>query len=333
MKRLLSFYFSSIVCALVASTMANAQTNSFPLYSSGTYSGGSGDMTNVANANLKLQSTSTYPRVSHLSADANVSAVYNYESGKNAYWGESGDAGSYYFRGRNLFVTDGTVGIGTASPGTRFEIITTSTADGLQLRYNATTGFVRLTASNFAASYLNPIVMSGDAGLIFGKNTIDSISTGLVIAPYRSTIGGMRIDNNGNVGIKTNNTQGYQLAVNGSAIFTSVRVKAYANWPDFVFSPDYRLVSLDSVSKFISTNHHLPDMPSADSVQANGIDLGITDAALLKKVEELTIYLIDQNKTLAAQNKLVAEQQARLDAQQKEIETLKALVQGKKINH
>jgi hypothetical protein len=319
MKSLSTVYsLCFIISGLVLSNATHAQTNSFSLYSSGAYSGGTSDMTNVSTPQLKLQSTSGYIRVPHISADGNTSAVYNFETGKNVYWGESTDAGNYLFRGRNMYVTEGGMGIGTTSPGTRVEIMTTSTADGLQLRYNATTGFVRLTASNFVASYLNPIVLSGDAGLIFGKNTVDSITTGLVIAPFRSTLGGLRIDNNGNVGIKTNNTQGYCLAVNGSAIFTSARVKAYNNWPDFVLGDDYQLVPLDSLSRYIQIYRHLPDMPSADNIRAVGIDLGDTDAALLKKVEELTLYVIDQNKIL--------------ETQQKEIEALKIMVLAKKNN-
>jgi hypothetical protein len=262
-------------------------------------------MTNVSSPHLKLQSTSAYPRVSHLSSDPNVSTVYNYETGKNVYWGESADAGNYYFRGRNMIVQNGQVGIGTTTPGTMLEIMTTNIADGLQLRYSGTSGFVRLTASNFATWYLNPIVLSGDAGLIFGANTVDNITTGLVIAPYRSTVGGLRIDNNGNVGIKTSNTQGYQLAVNGSAIFTSAWVKPYANWPDYVFKRDYYLPSLDSLSAYIQLNHHLPDVPSADSVQQKGIELGNTQAALLKKIEELTLYVIKQDAELKAQHEKI----------------------------
>lgn len=120
----------------------------------------------------------------------------------------------------------------------------------------------------------------------------------------------MSITNSGTVGINTTNTQGYQFAVNGSAIFTSARVKAYGYWPDFVFGKDYRLPALDSVDQYIQTNHRLPDFPSADSIQRAGIDLGGTDAALLKKIEELTLYAIEQKKQMEEQKKQLAAQQA-----------------------
>jgi hypothetical protein len=96
----------------------------------------------------------------------------------------------------------------------------------------------------------------------------------------------------GSVCIGTTNLAGYRLAVNGAAIATSMKVKIYDNWPDFVFLKDYRLPTLKDVKTFVDKNQHLPDMPSADEVHANGLDLGEMNRLLLKKVEELTLYLI-----------------------------------------
>ena len=70
-----------------------AQTNLYPLYSSGPWG---------STAHLKLSATSGWVTVTHYSADPGNSAVYDFESGKNAYWGESTDGGNYIFRGRNL---------------------------------------------------------------------------------------------------------------------------------------------------------------------------------------------------------------------------------------
>ena len=97
--------------------------------------------------------------------------------------------------------------------------------------------------------------------------------------------------------IGTTDPKGYKLAVNGSAIATSMRVKLNANWPDFVFLKDYKLPTLNEVKAYIDKNQHLPDMPSADEVHANGLDLGEMNRLLLKKVEELTLYLIEQKET------------------------------------
>lgn len=124
----------------------------------------------------------------------------------------------------------------------------------------------------------------------------------------------------GLVGIGTVNTYGYSLAVNGSAIFTKAVVKLYANWPDFVFRKGYELPSLASLDRYIRANNHLPGIPTADSVAKNGLDLGENQARLLQKIEELTLYIIGQNKkieTLQTANE-------RLDALQAQIDELKA---------
>ena len=93
---------------------------------------------------------------------------------------------------------------------------------------------------------------------------------------------------------------GYNLAVNGAAIFTKAVVKTFP-WSDYVFQKDYHLPSLDSVALYVKEHQHLSGIPSADEVAKNGVDVGANQAALLKKVEELTLYLIRQNDIQQAQ--------------------------------
>jgi hypothetical protein len=100
----------------------------------------------------------------------------------------------------------------------------------------------------------------------------------------------------GNVGIGTAAQSTYKLAVNGDAIFTKIKVKTYASWPDYVFHSTYKLISLEELEEYIKRNNHLPDVPSAQDVEENGIDVTDNQARLLKKVEELTIYIIEMNK-------------------------------------
>jgi hypothetical protein len=100
----------------------------------------------------------------------------------------------------------------------------------------------------------------------------------------------------GNVAIGTTDPKGNKLAVNGSVIATSVTVKLYANWADYVFKPDYHLPTLTDVKTYIDQNHHLPEIPSEQEVAKNGINLGEMNKLLLKKVEELTLYLIEKDK-------------------------------------
>jgi len=97
----------------------------------------------------------------------------------------------------------------------------------------------------------------------------------------------------GNVGIGTVDPHGYKLAVNGNVIATSMTVKLYANWPDYVFKPQYKLPSLASVKTYIDKNQHLPEMPSEQEVKDNGINLGEMVKIQTKKIEELTLYAIE----------------------------------------
>ena len=102
----------------------------------------------------------------------------------------------------------------------------------------------------------------------------------------------------GNVGIGAIDTKGYKLAVAGSAIATSVTVKMQGLWPDYVFEESYRPQSLEELELYVKQNKHLPEIPTATEVKNDGLDLGKINAQLLKKIEELTIILIDQNKRL-----------------------------------
>jgi hypothetical protein len=92
----------------------------------------------------------------------------------------------------------------------------------------------------------------------------------------------------------------YKMAIAGGIITEKVRVatNGTAFWADFVFDKNYHLRSLSEVESFIKTNKHLPEIPSTSDFTKNGIDLAETQALLLQKVEELTLYVIEQNKKI-----------------------------------
>ena len=102
----------------------------------------------------------------------------------------------------------------------------------------------------------------------------------------------------GDVGIGVSDTEGYKLAVAGSMIAEEVVVKLQSSWPDYVFKPDYELMPLNKVEQFIQTNNHLPGIPSAKQVETEGVNLAEMNAKLLQKVEELTLYIINQQKEI-----------------------------------
>ncbi|AZI24077.1 hypothetical protein EA772_01480 [Pedobacter sp. G11] len=109
----------------------------------------------------------------------------------------------------------------------------------------------------------------------------------------------MVIDGDGKIGIGTEAMGAERLAVNGLVKAREVKVEGGV-WPDYVFEKGYRPLSLLAVEKFISLNGHLPELPSASTVKANGIELGEMNRILLKKVEELTLHLIAQSKEIKA---------------------------------
>lgn len=92
------------------------------------------------------------------------------------------------------------------------------------------------------------------------------------------------------------NQFGYPLAVNGSIRAKEVVVET--EWPDFVFHKDYPLMPLEKVEKFIAKNGHLPEIPAEKVVKEKGVNLGDMNAKLLQKVEELTLYIIEQEKRI-----------------------------------
>ena len=98
----------------------------------------------------------------------------------------------------------------------------------------------------------------------------------------------------------------YKLTVGGKILAEEVRIKLIKDWADYVFEPTYRLKTLPEVEAFIRTERHLPDIPSATEVVHAGIGLGEMQAKLLRKIEELTLHLIEQHKTIASLERKVA---------------------------
>lgn len=98
---------------------------------------------------------------------------------------------------------------------------------------------------------------------------------------------------NTNVGIGTA-TLDAKLAVNGAIHSQSVKVDL-TGWSDYVFEPDYKLLALQDVKNYIDQHHHLPEIPSEKEIITNGLDVGEISRIQMKKIEELTLYLIEKD--------------------------------------
>jgi len=206
----------------------------------------------------------------------------------HAQWLPGSSSNSIYYNGGN-------VGIGTSTPGATLHISTPGLTNAIietTVNSYATLGF-KSNGKMWELSKRPP--GEGDAFSLYYHDGVKWIYPNY-----------LTVTTTGNVGIGTADPKGYKLAVNGNAIFEKVVVKQYQNWPDYVFYRSYRLRPLSEVEQYIQQYRHLPDVPSATEVEKNGLNLGDNQATLLKKIEELTLYLIEQNKEIAKKNNEVA---------------------------
>lgn len=110
----------------------------------------------------------------------------------------------------------------------------------------------------------------------------------------------MTIRGNGNVGIGTLSPQA-KLAVNGNILAKEIKIKTDISVPDYVFEPDYKIRSLSEIENYVKEHKHLPEIPSAKEIGEEGLDLAEMNLLLLKKVEELTLHLIEKDKIISEQ--------------------------------
>ena len=205
------------------------------------------------------------------------------------------------------FTQGGSVGIGTADPQTYKLAIDPKGAGGMVV------GNPTVTGGNYTQVVL---------GISAGTNGYPYIQG---VTASGSSYGVLAINPNGGnvlIGKTSQAVAAYILDINGAARANKVVVNTTG--ADFVFDSSYDLKSLDNVENYIQQNKHLPDIESAAEMQKDGVDLGNNQTKLLQKIEELTLYLIEQNKQLKQQNALIENQKQQLKDLKREVKQLQA---------
>jgi len=131
----------------------------------------------------------------------------------------------------------------------------------------------------------------------------------------------LTISGNGNVGIGTV-TPREKLSVNGNIRAREIKVEA-TNWPDYVFEEGYGVGTLEELESYIKANKHLPGMPGAKAVETNGIAVSEMLKLQQQKIEELTLYLIEQNKSIGTQNEKLLQQGKQIKLLKNQIHAIK----------
>ena len=225
----------------------------------------------------------------------------------NTIWNELATRGGNTFTGNQYIV--GNVGIGSIDPQNKLSV-TDNSGNPIIASYMG--GKIYQDYKYAGISYGESIGQLGNSSNIgYMSHQTDKSLSGLYFTNYGDSeiLSSLFIKVGGNVGIgtiKPNN----KLDVNGTIHSKEVKVDM-TGWSDFVFKKEYKLPSLKEVEKHIAEKGHLENIPNEEEVLKNGISLGEMNAKLLQKIEELTLYTIEQNK--------------RIEAQAKEIDSLKDL--------
>ncbi|WP_340063196.1 hypothetical protein [Ascidiimonas aurantiaca] len=204
----------------------------------------------------------------------------------------SGYGGIKLFTNKNPRLTisiNGNIGIGTINPLSKLHLYSNdsnvSSDAGLTVEQNG--------SGDAQVQYLLTGVQRWVTGIDNSDGNKFVIGRGTNWVQGRDLI----ITDSGNIGIGTSNPD-MKLTVKGNIHAEEVKIDLNVPAPDYVFKKDYKLRSIEALEKFIEENHHLPEIPSAKEFEQNGILQAKMDMDLLKKIEELTLYIIAQQKEI-----------------------------------
>ena len=206
--------------------------------------------------------------------------------------------------------------------GGSFNLPTTSVVAGTNVTVTGTgtTANPFTVSANDTSLYANNGIIN-QATTVSGNRVVDMNNSNIWFSTANSTSNGKMYL--GSTAVYPNATGNYRLFVEGGILTEKVKValRSSANWADYVFANDYKLMPLNEVEAFVKTNKHLPGIDSAEQLAKDGIDVAQMQSKQMEKIEELTLYIIDQDKKIAEQAKA-------LEKNTKELEALKLQIQA-----
>lgn len=254
---------------------------------------------------------------------------------------------AFYAGAQNVFPANGNVGIGTASPTTKLQVFDPNTGSSELLSLKA---FYDKLSSPKSLTWRDAFGITGQIDTRFDGTKVSMVFGRLYNSGYQ-TSDVMTIAGDGTVSIgavttkpgyklfvqqgiltqgilaetvsigTVTTTPGYKLFVEQGILTEKVKValKNTTNWSDYVFAENYSLKPLPEVEAFVKKNKHLPGVPSAEQlVKEGGIDVNQMFAKQMEKIEELTLYVIELSKKLAAQSEMIELQSQKTEKLEKE---------------
>ena len=260
--------------------------NPLTLLNNGFVGVGTGNPTGQLHVNSEVSNALTVSRYG--------SNTYGFEIGGTTFglYDYTNSSYKWMVNGNNLLLNpnSGKTGIGTTDPSVLVHLHEEADKDT----------YLHLTNLNTGKSTADGFELSSNRDL--GANLWNYENGYLRFATNNTEQ--MRITSDGKIGIGMS-FPSEKLSVNGNIKAKKVIV-SQTGWPDYVFDSSYSLRSLSEVEKFITEHKQLPDIPSAKEVEEKGISVGDNQALLLKKIEELTLYLIRQEKTIMEQSRRIS---------------------------